>query len=135
MFYFLHSKCLMKCLNKFFIDFCHYFCVDNSGNPHRSRLGKETMTNNTRKERMTSNPTMPKRGKGCRNPDGVQGSQAAQSQVIDPICRISTMWLRSNTMILLSNITMMVVRISTTSSQMPRRLRISLGRMRLGQLH
>lgn len=77
MLYILHFKCLMECLNEFFIDFCF---VDMSENPHRRRLGKETMTNNTRKEGWRRTIFLRREG----GVGGVEGSHAGLTQVLHP---------------------------------------------------
>lgn len=58
--------------------------TDMSGNPCRTRLEKETMMNNVKQNRVEANPHVPKKGRVHRNPEGVDSSQEAQSQVVDP---------------------------------------------------
>jgi len=64
--------------------FCFCVCVNKSEKPRRSRPGKETMTNSARQERMAANPHMSRRGRGRRDLEEVEISQAAQSQVVNP---------------------------------------------------
>jgi len=80
-------------------------------NSHRRRVDKDIMTTNAHKERVVAN-SMPKRGCGRRS--DLEGSSHRVRPRLLTLLKISTLWLRSSTVIPLRSTATILLRRSTT---------------------